>query len=1275
MDDRCPVCGAPREERSDSSGDPCPRCAGTRLQGPEGAGGPTGGVQPTVLYSGSRPPGPAARPVSSPAGRYIRREVLGAGGMGTVWKAWDSQLERTVALKEIRSYLCADPDVRERFRREAQVVARLRHPHVVSVHDIGMEGERPYLTMDFVEGTTYARWLVASGSGPAGVGTAAERLRRRIRILADVAEAVGHAHRQGIVHRDLKPANILIDAEERAYVTDFGLACELRKMEEESGEGPRRTRVGQLLGTPAYMSPEMAAGTAVDAGPPVDVWALGVILYEILAGVLPFQGETTVSWIAAVLEAEIVPPSRWAPETPPALEAICLRALERDLARRTPDAGALAEDLRRWLRGEPVTAAVGERGDGLWNAFRRRPRTLRTAAAGLLALAILVAWAGVESAVRARQRDAALAEVAGRAMLFWHEIWTREVPEEVQNSLARQPLGTLDRMIEDDPAFGPALAWRGWVRLVLGEDKRAAEDFDRACRVSPDHAIVWCLRGAARLEWYGRLRSLPLPERWVTDVVFHPAPPETETQAELREQGLEDLRRMETAPIPGGLPGEEFVRVARAEALLLAGGGEAYEEVLRRVEGLDTPKAHKVSGVALYYLGRFDEAIDAFDRTLREWPEDPYSRAYRAEATLASALGKSARGVDARESLMRAIGDFEAVLRMRRGDLSLRNDLAWTRIMLGGEEERRGGDPRSAFRRAIEDLDAVLEADPGHVLGRYRRGMAWMSLALADSVRGMDPEPGFASAEADFREALLREPLLAGARNCRGRILVRRAEMAAMRGDDPEPGMAAAMAELDEGIRGAPGEPGHWAGRGVAWSALGEIRADRGREAEACFERALADYSEALAREPGTATYLHDRGLAHTRQGVARIVLGRDPGDAFVLALADYDRALAVDPGMPHAYENRGTLHRFLAAEAEERGEDPMPHFERGLRDLNESLRRQPDEWSAYLSRGGLRTRWGDAEAVRRIDARATYRAAMADLDRAVAGAGTDSRPHLQRGLTGYALAAEELRHGGDPGALMLGALADVEEAVRRSPRDPRALMSRARLEVGMSRLEEVRGGGDPSARRARAELDLRAAIEVGYAPAWFDLAAHLLLVGRFAEAADAFDSGAAAVPSRAEWARAEANDARWRAEVRGSGYYTAWGEGHEAIRGGDYAGARERYLAGLAELFASLDRLPEPERRLRMSRPWLRTILSEVHYNLACVEAVASTGRSTPEAQGTPLAPGLAESHRQGALAALERAVEFGFDDAGFLRADEDLAPLRGLAAFEELARRLERR
>jgi serine/threonine-protein kinase len=296
---------------------------------------------------------PGVTPLPASFDDYELLEEVGRGGMGIVYRARQKSLDRIVAVKMLlRRDLATAADL-ARFRSEAEAAARLDHPGIVSIFEVGECGGHPFYSMRFIEGTTLAKRLATGGVLP----------REAAAILARVAEAVDAAHRGGVLHRDLKPSNILIDAAGKPHVSDFGLA---KRIEADQDV----THTGAILGTPCYMSPEQAAGSRGDVGPTSDVWSLGAILYQTLTGRPPFQAANPMDTLLAVLESDPPVPRSLDPGVNRDLEMIALKSLQKPQELRYASAADLAADLRAFLAGEPVAARRGGLSDIVARLFR-----------------------------------------------------------------------------------------------------------------------------------------------------------------------------------------------------------------------------------------------------------------------------------------------------------------------------------------------------------------------------------------------------------------------------------------------------------------------------------------------------------------------------------------------------------------------------------------------------------------------------------------------------------------------------------------------------------------------------------------------------------------------------------------------------------------------------------------------------------------------------------------------------------------------------------------
>jgi tetratricopeptide (TPR) repeat protein len=618
-------------------------------------------------------------------GDYELLAEIGRGGMGIVYKARQGSLGRVVALKMLRGgnrALAADV---HRFRVEAEAAAGLDHPHIVPIYEIGTLEGQAYFSMKLLSGGNLANAAVRDQKP----GLGKEARRRAAQWVATTARAVHHAHRRGILHRDLKPSNILLDAEGRPHVTDFGLA---KRVEVDSS----LTESGVLVGTPSYMAPEQATGKKGAITTATDIYGLGAVLYALIAGQPPFRGDTVLETLEQIKQREPEPPTKSKQQVDQDLQTICLKCLEREPERRYGSAEALADDLERWLAGEPIRARPISRAARLWR-WCRRNRVL----AGLTAtLAVIV--------------PVAIAGLAITTSLIWQEKKQTEFEkEQTKNALAeaqanytlaeaqrrraetnfREAYWTIEELLW---AFGPDQHSQPMsaAELKQFQTERALRFFAPFCEDPSDEPAVRLQKGAAYVHT-GRVYQV-LGERDKAQKAFHQAvavfarlvqdfpddptyPHELATALRILADDLYQAGQLADANgyyrkavriwrealrnHRAGL--EAYLRLATVQCLWfdsdLRDPTAALQLAQKAVEMAPRdPQPKMIMGIAYYQMNRWSAALNAFQEAFqkasgwdRKWPWTPSFPSLFFFAMAQSRCGKHAEALESYQKAVR----------------------------------------------------------------------------------------------------------------------------------------------------------------------------------------------------------------------------------------------------------------------------------------------------------------------------------------------------------------------------------------------------------------------------------------------------------------------------------------------------------------------------------------------------------------------------------------------------------------------------------------------
>ncbi len=900
-----------------------------------------------------------------PFGRYRLMEPLGHGGMGIVWKAWDTDLRRVVALKQILGGDAVRGQTIERFLREARAAARLRHPNIVPVYDVGVIDGKHYLTADFVDGTSLDRRMGEEMS-----------VRDAVGLVKTVAEALQYAHDQGVVHRDIKPGNILVDRQGVPHVADFGLAKDA-----SPGSGPALTVSGDLLGTPSYMSPEQARGRPDEQGPASDQFSLGVMMYEMVTGKLPFGGTSLQDILNAITDKDPAPPTSYQKKLHADVETVILKTLEKDPAKRYPSMRDLAADLGRILDAEPIEA----RRPGLASRTMRRVVKHKTLSAAVV-VGLLGATMGGMAWWNARARDESetarrKTELVQAVLVRWGGMaepirelqmtaWDDVLPAERRVEANRRAWEEISRFMQvtpkDETSQAAMRSLAGWARAIGGEREEGLSWLAESKRLDPDLPFGALMEALLLLSQYCLEAPLPAPGGRSSEA-SPPLPEESPPQRQRRERILALVDEARRARITAGELADGLSTALRSlEDVRLGSYGEAERKLTTALDSGATQWCRSPfllwRAVVRRQLGKFPAALDDLDQVRRACPRLHLVPFLMGKVLIDQGAAASARGESTDELHAQALKELTSAAEAPTLIVMALIDRGTVHQRIAEATGARGGDPMPEFALAIQDLSEAVDRDPSNMAGYYNRALAHIARAKVLARAGGDPRVDYGAARADLDLVLEREPENAAA--YANRALARN-EIAAWESGakDVRDAFRAVLEDLQRANRLAPGVLETENDLGVAWFRLADEEAEHGGNALPPAREAVSLLGSVLARRPSDPVVLLNRGLASLILAQARWVHQEDPRGDLDVAAEHLRAHLSKVPSPSGEVRYRYALALFLRGQAEaDSGGDPRAVWKTAFTQAAEVAKGDPTHFRAWALLTDLHRQEGDLE-------------------------------------------------------------------------------------------------------------------------------------------------------------------------------------------------------------------------------------------------------------------------------------------------------------------------
>ncbi|MEW6027253.1 MAG: protein kinase [Planctomycetota bacterium] len=913
-----------------------------------------------TIKTGETPQPTSARVIQEAFGKYRIERKLGQGGMGAVYLAFDPVLNRRIALKTLQ---LEDIDSTARFIREARSTAKLKHPNIVNVYEAGVVGKTYYLTMDFINGVSLADLIKKKNDSPS---SAVPKLRsgegqltpqRIAGIVRDVALALNYAHNNNIIHRDIKPGNILIDKAGKVYLTDFGLAKEL------SGLDRSLTMSGTAVGTPDYMSPEQAMGKKDEVDKRSDIFSLGATLYHTLTGRAPFQGNDLYNVLNKVVNHD--------PPTPNSivvvhkdLETICLKCLHKDRARRYQSASELAEDLGRFIEGEPIQARRLGTLTRIWlKARKNKVASIAILSSVFILLLAIIAWQFYSYRNIRTEQDKKQAETERQKAVDYARTLTEALLEDLSNAheealerrRAGEPMANLVKIPErilnsavyqkagsdamNNHQFHYSL---GKLYRMIGDTLKAMKEQNQALTLNPDYVSSLYERGWLKYHQY-QIVMRNLYDDWQRK----------EAQRRLNAP-LENAPKIPADISPRDLETDEAKRIK----------SEALDDLKASLKGLeaDSPRYLTAQGIIDFIDGNTKSASAKLKAALEK------DRAFDEAVLLLAAVYESKKDITSSNV---AIQLLTRAIDTDRGNVAFLERRAQLNMELFAYS-----DMPIYQTAALNDWDRVLKLQPDNYLALLLRGKLHLQFAMSNYRKGLDPSKYFEKSRSDLNRAIEIDPSNPIGYRERAMLNSQYADFCwgmwynKDTGKDPTEAYLQAARDMEKALELEPTDVDSLLARAGIWINFGNYTKSRQKDAVPVFQNAVDDAAKAIKVKSDSPTCWYRRGEAYSCLGLHKQETGRNP-------MQDYKKS-----------EN---------------------DFRKALELANPSAYYVPSIWDGL---GSLYDCWGGWKMSHNEDATEYYLKAEEAINRCIGWLNTDSRTYQHRAMTRTNLAIQLTRSG-----------------------------------------------------------------------------------------------------------------------------------------------------------------------------------------------------------------------------------------------------------------------